>query len=1049
MSPRFLFQLLAVLGLGIHSAVTLSGAVATRPSAAQAARELHESSDVVFMVNGQARHLVLAQQEVAVLKRDHELLQLPDGAGFGEIDAEHRLIQWPLALSVGDWLERVNAPQAVLDGPGGRLVREPVRMLAPVFYEKGREGNPSARRVATTQLLLVGVTRAEADTAASASAAKTVTPSVRDDLWILTYDSAYRMVQAALGFQRQGLRAEPQLTRRLVKRVAPNDPLYNQQFYFKNTGQNGGTSGEDINIEGLWPVSSGLGVTVAVVDDGLEITHPDLAPNVAQDTSLHRDAVDDDSDPTPPDAKNHGTVCAGFIAARGNNGIGMTGAAPQARLLGVRLLGEGRNTASTDIKEAEALGWRTDVVQISNNSWGPDDDAATVSGPETAAVAALRAGVESGRSNRGVLYFVATGNGRDDGDHAGYDGFSGSRYVFAVAATNSQGRQASFSESGPQAIVCAAGQTLEGSETQLLAADNVGPRGANTSASPEGDYTTSGTQGTSYSTPQAAGVAALMLQANPSLGWRDVKEIFIRSARKNDPTDTEWVLNGAGFHFNHKYGAGFIDASAAVALARTWTNLGPEQSTSLASNTSGTVPDNASAGLSRTFAFTGASNFRAETVEVTVNVSHAKRGQLRFELISPSGTTTVLGAPRAKDTGADFAPWTFSTPRHWGEGVAGTWTVRVIDTVEGVAGTLNSASVSIYGSLTSAASAPVITTAPAAVTTTVGGSATFSVAATSSSPVTYQWRKDGVAIGGATGATLTLNSVAAADAGTYSVVVSNSVGSTTSSGAALSVAVGITSRLSNLSVRTPLGAGRTFIVGFVMTGGAKPVLLRAVGPRLGVFGVTDAHPNPRFELFNSANASVAQNDDWGGGSALAATFASVGAFSLEADSRDAALSSSLSGGHTVHISGTGSGVVLVEAYDAGSGNSPRLLNVSARNRVGAGGDILIAGFVIGGTGAKTVLIRAVGPTLSAFGVTDPLNDPKLEVYQGSNLIAENDDWSPGLATSFAKVGAFALPSQSRDAALTLTLQPNAYTVHVKGLDGGSGEAIIEIYDLDG
>lgn len=1015
----------------------------------QAARELASSSEVVFVVNGQVRHLVLAQQEVASPLRDADLGQLPEGASFGEIDAGHRLIRWPAEVSVGDWLERAYAPKALPDGPGGGILGQPLRALAPVFYEKGREGNPSARRVATTQLLLVGLTRVEADRAASLSGAVAVTSSVRDDLWVLSYESAYRMVHAALDFQRQGIRAEPQLTRRLVPRAAPNDPLYNQQFYFKNTGQNGGTSGEDINIESLWPVSSGLGVTIAVVDDGLEIAHPDLAPNVAQDASLHRDVVDGDSDPTPPDGKNHGTVCAGFIAARGNNGIGLTGAAPQARLLGVRLLGEGRNTAAIDIKEAEALGWRTDVVQISNNSWGPDDDAATVSGPDTAAVAALRAGVESGRSNRGVLYFVATGNGRDDGDHAGYDGFSGSRYVFAVAATDNRGRQASFSESGPQAIVCAAGQTLEGNETQLLATDNVGPRGANDSPSPDGDYTTKNTQGTSYSTPQAAGVAALLLQANPSLGWRDVKEIFIRSSRKNDPTDTEWVVNGAGFHFNHKYGAGYIDASAAVALARTWTNLGPEQSATLASNTAGTVPDNTPAGLRRTFAFTSASNFRAETVEVTVNVSHAKRGQLRFELISPSGTTTVLGAPRAKDTAADFAPWTFSTPRHWGEAVAGTWTVRVIDTVEGVAGTLNSASVSIYGSLTSAASAPVITTAPSAVTTTVGGSATFSVAATSSSPLTYQWRKDGVAIGGATGATLTLNTVAAADAGTYSVVVSNAVGSTTSSGAVLSVAVGITSRLSNLSVRTPLGAGRTFIVGFVMTGGAKPVLLRAVGPRLGVFGVTDAHPNPRFELFNSTNVSVAQNDDWGGGAALASTFASVGAFSLEAGSRDAALSSSLSGGHTVHISGTGSGVVLVEAYDAGSGNSPRLLNVSARNRVGAGGDILIAGFVIGGTGSKTVLIRAVGPTLAAFGVAAPLDDPKLEVYQGSNLIAENDDWSPSLATAFAKVGAFALPSQSRDAALTLTLQPNAYTVHVKGLDGGSGEAIIEIYDLDG
>jgi len=1045
-----LFRVLTVFSILFHFVVAATGAVSDRPSAAQAARELDDASEVVFSVNGQSRHLVLAHQEVAVPLRNHELLQLPEGAGLGEIDAEHRLIRWPLNLSVGDWLERVNAPQAAADGPGGRLERAPVRALAPVFYEKGREGNPSARRVATTQLLLVGLTRAEADAAAAATAATAVAPSVRDDLWILTYDSAYRMVQAALGFQRRGLRAEPQLTRRLVKRAAPNDPLYNQQFYFKNTGQNGGTAGEDINIEGLWPGSSGLGVTISVVDDGLELTHPDLAPNIAQDASLHRDVIDEDNDPTPPEKANHGTICAGFIAARGNNGIGLTGAAPQARLVGVRLLGEGGNAAAaTDTREAAAFGWRTDVVQISSNSWGPEDDAATVSAPDTAATAALRAGVESGRSNRGVLYFVATGNGGDAGDHAGYDGYSGSRYVFAIAATDDRGRQAPFSESGPQAIACAAGQTREGSETQLLATDNVGPRGVNTSASPDGDYTTNGTQGTSYSTPQASGVAALMLQANPSLGWRDVKEIFIRSARKNDPTDADWVVNGAGFHFNHKYGAGFVNAAAAVALARTWTNLGPEQSGALVFETAGTIPDNSPAGLSRTFTFTGASNFRVETVEVTVNVSHANRGQLRFELVSPSGTTTVLGAPREKDTAADFSPWTFSTPRNWGESGTGTWTVRVIDTVGGVEGTLNAAAVFVYGSLATAASAPVITTAPAAVTTTVGGRATFSVAATSSAPMTYQWRKNDVAIAGAVGASLTINPVGAADAGTYSVVVTNSAGSTASSGAVLSVAVGVTSRLANLSVRTPLGVGRNFIVGFVMNGGAKPILLRAVGPRLALFGVTDAHPDPRFELFNSANVSVAQNDDWGGGAALAATFASVGAFPLEANSFDAALSSNVNGGHTVHISGAGSGVVLVEAYDAGAGNSPRLLNVSARNRVGAGGDILIAGFVIGGTGSKTVLIRAVGPTLAAFGVADPLNDPKLEVYQGTTLVAENDDWSPSLTAAFSKVGAFALPLNSRDAGLTLTLQPNAYTVHVKGFDGGSGEAIVEIYDLDG
>jgi hypothetical protein len=140
--------------------------------------------------------------------------------------------------------------------------------------------------------------------------------------------------------------------------------------------------------------------------------------------------------------------------------------------------------------------------------------------------------------------------------------------------------------------------------------------------------------------------------------------------------------------------------------------------------------------------------------------------------------------------------------------------------------------------------------------------------------------------------------------------------------------------------------------------------------------------------------------------------------------------------------------VLVEAYDTGGTSSARLVNVSARNRVGTGDDILIAGFNIAGTGAKQVLIRAVGPKLVTFGVTGVLNDPKLELYNATGAkLTENDNWTNTLAATFTAVGAFSLDANSRDAALLTTLEPGTYTVQVRGADNGIGEALVEIYEV--
>jgi hypothetical protein len=207
------------------------------------------------------------------------------------------------------------------------------------------------------------------------------------------------------------------------------------------------------------------------------------------------------------------------------------------------------------------------------------------------------------------------------------------------------------------------------------------------------------------------------------------------------------------------------------------------------------------------------------------------------------------------------------------------------------------------------------------------------------------------------------------------------------------------------------------------------------------------------------------NDDWGGTAALKQAFARAGAaYSPEVlpdGARDAAVVGSLAGGsYTAHVSGRsgGTGVALAEVFGAGGGSGPRLVNLSARSRVGLGGDILIAGFVIDGNVPRRVLLRAMGPYLARFGVAGVLADPQLQVFRagaaGSELVAENDNWGGGarLKEAFARAGAAysptVLPDDAADAALYLTLVPGGYTAQVRGAAGGTGVGLVEVFLVD-
>lgn len=340
--------------------------------------------------------------------------------------------------------------------------------------------------------------------------------------------------------------------------------------------------------------------------------------------------------------------------------------------------------------------------------------------------------------------------------------------------------------------------------------------------------------------------------------------------------------------------------------------------------------------------------------------------------------------------------------------------------------------------------APTFSSAPTAQTVPIGSRVTFSVTAVGDPPLTYQWDKDRVAIDGATSPTLSLTGLTASAAGFYSVTITNAAGTTTTNPVILTVTP--SAWLSNLSVRSSLAASQLLTVGFVVGGGAKPVLVRAAGPVLATFGLTGAMADPRLDLYQGS-IRITSNDDWA--APLATTFASLGAFAFSGGSKDAALLQSLTGACSAQVTGTTAGAVLVEGYDAGNGSAVRLVNVSARNRVGTDSDILIAGFTIAGTGTLRVLVRAVGPTLASFGATNVLADPKLELFNAAGTkFDENDNWPATLAATFSSVGAFSLPAASKDAALITTLVAGqSYTVQASGIGNTTGEGLIEIYEL--
>ena len=261
-------------------------------------------------------------------------------------------------------------------------------------------------------------------------------------------------------------------------------------------------------------------------------------------------------------------------------------------------------------------------------------------------------------------------------------------------------------------------------------------------------------------------------------------------------------------------------------------------------------------------------------------------------------------------------------------------------------------------------------------------------------------------------------------------------------------------RLSNLSTRARVTADNPLLTGFAITGtGDRTVLVRAVGPGLTDFGVTGALEAPLLRLYDATGNVLVENTGWASAPALTQAAAISGAFPLATGHADSAVLVSLAPGNyslqVLDSRSTNGGVALAEIYDVAGGSASRLANASSRSSLTAADGVLISGFVITGTTNGSLLVRGVGPALTQFGVTGALADPIVSLYDGTGrMVANNDNWSAtSLVSSASSVGAFALVAGSKDAALTVTLTPGAYTAQVSGATGTTGGALLEIYEL--
>lgn len=577
-----------------------------------------------------------------------------------------------------------------------------VTALGPVLYEAGGPQDASTRRTVSTRLLVKESTKLLAKNVADQYKAGSIQTLPFGNFSALIFGSPFQALAVAgtICNVDETMDVEIELGHTWFPMAfTPNDPLYPNQWHLKNnTSPNYG-----VNVSAVWTAqnSPGQGNRIAVVDTALEYSHEDLLGNAGGPGAYgqsHWDFIGNDfntlPDPSDP-VQIHGTEVAGCAAAVGGNGLGVTGVAPFSQLLGVRLVG-GSVTDST-VAAALTYGLSSPLnVGIYNNSWGPSTTVTDLSTLGPVALSSIEFAVNYGRGGKGAIYLWAAGNDRESGGYANNGGMANFRQAIAVGAIGIDGHQADYSNSGGCLLVSAPSQGTT-SGTAITTTDLMGANGYS------GSNYTSSFNGTSAATPLVAGVVSLILQANPNLNWRDVQEILIRTAKRTGILgEFAFRTNGTAnteFRFSESFGAGLVDASAAVALASTWGNLPPLNHYSVTDASAIAIPDQGVA--TKNFNFGSFVPIRVERVEVVFNAATTYRGDLKVEVISPSGMTAQLTRSHGDSSNMGYRNWVFTSPFFWGEqsnANGGVWKVRLSDMLAGDLATFLTTTVSLYGS---------------------------------------------------------------------------------------------------------------------------------------------------------------------------------------------------------------------------------------------------------------------------------------------------------------------------------------------------------------
>ena len=558
-----------------------------------------------------------------------------------------------------------------------------------------------------------------------------------------------------------------------------SDPLASQQWSLRNTAQNGyadttgtantGLLGTDINVDSVYSTYgyTGWGVTVAVVDTGLEIAHEDLSINVVQTGSWN--FINSSTNPTSNSTSgDHGTSVSGLIAMA-KNGIGGIGVSPNAQLKGFNYLGGGVATVANGIVSlgGSSASPNSSDVAVFNQSYGYSNSSDFP--VDTTVEAQYASGTSTLRSGKGALYVKSAGNGFNRFDtgtvvvncasfsigiscqNANFDPYNTLPYNILIAALDAKGIKASYSTAGSAIWVSAPGGEygynsavapgLSGTyptvyDPAMVTTDQSGcTNGYSRTAATTSLFSKGGTNlssinascnytnnfnGTSSAAPMMSGVIALILEANPALTWREVKDILARTAIQVDaaiaavsvPLGTSgsyvaeqaWITNAAGLNFHNWYGFGAVNASAAVTMATTFTSgsLGTFANTGWISSTLSTlIADNSTTGVSvpLTVPSVGSSGI-VETVQIRVttsNTSSGYTGDLGIELTSPSGTKSILKNIKDGFNNTNLAGMVLASNAFYGETSTGTWTIKVVDGRAGGTQTLTNVQIRVYG----------------------------------------------------------------------------------------------------------------------------------------------------------------------------------------------------------------------------------------------------------------------------------------------------------------------------------------------------------------